>query len=72
VARQRGRRLAVRRDRDFVIEEAEDGAVSVTHVEDIQGALFPVFRLIMGSAILQHHDGFNAALKQRAEEFAGG
>ena len=58
-------------DRDFVIEAADDAGVDVTHVEDVHGALFPVFRLVMGSAIQQHHDGFNSALKQRAEELAG-
>jgi hypothetical protein len=57
-------------DRDFVIEATEDGAVDITHVEDVRGAMFPLFRLAMGSAIQQHHDGFNAALKQRAEEVA--
>jgi hypothetical protein len=58
-------------DRDFVIEPAGGDAVRVTHVEDVSGALFPVFRLVMGSAIQRHHDGFNTALKQRAEELAG-
>lgn len=57
-------------DRDFVIEPADDGAVRVTHVEDVSGVLFPVFRLVMGSAIQRHHDGFNTALKQRAEALA--
>jgi hypothetical protein len=57
-------------DRDFVIEPADDGGVNFTHVEDIRGALFPVFRLVMGSAIQRHHDGLNAALKQRAEAMA--
>jgi hypothetical protein len=59
-------------DRQFVLEEADDGAVSFTHVENVRGALFPLFRLIMGSAIQRHHDGLNAALKQRAEELAAG
>lgn len=58
-------------DRDFVIEPEGDGAARVTHVEDVHGSLFPVFRLVMGSAIQQHHDGFNSALKQRAEVLAG-
>ena len=58
-------------DRDFVIDADGDGAVSVTHVEDVSGALFPVFRLIMGSAIQKHHDGLNSALKQRAEQLVG-
>ena len=58
-------------DRDFVIEAADGDAVRVTHVEDVRGALFPLFRLVMGSAIQRHHDGLNTALKQRAEELAG-
>jgi hypothetical protein len=28
---------------------------------------FPVFRTVMGSAIQEHHDNLNAALKDRAE-----
>ena len=58
-------------DRDFVIEPADGDTARVTPVEDVQGALFPLFRLLMGSAIQRHHDGFNTALKQRAEELAG-
>ncbi len=52
--------------RELVIEPADDG-VLVTHVEDVSGALFPVFRLVMGSAIQRSHDAFNAALKSRCE-----
>ena len=55
-------------DRRFVIEAADDGTVQFTHVEDVHGILFPVFRLFMGSAIQRSHDAFNAALKRRAEE----
>jgi hypothetical protein len=57
-------------DRDFVIEPADGDAVHVTHVENVRGVLFPLFRLFMGSAIQRHHDGLNTALKQRAEELA--
>jgi hypothetical protein len=57
-------------DRDFVIDAADDGTVRFTHVEDVRGALFPVFRLLMGRAAQRHHDELNAALKQRAEELA--
>lgn len=59
-------------DRDFVIEDAGDGGTRFTHVEQINGAFVPVFRLIMGGAIQAHHDGLNAALKARAEEIARG
>ena len=59
-------------DREFLIEEADGGAVSFTNVENVRGALFPLSRLIMGSAIQRHHDGLNTALKQRAEKLAAG
>ena len=52
--------------REFVIEQADDG-VLVTHVEDVRGALFPIFRLVMGSAIQRSHDAFNKALRSRCE-----
>lgn len=54
-------------DREFVIDEQPDGTVLFTHVEDVHGALFPVFRAFMGGAIQRSHDAFNAALKVRAE-----
>lgn len=53
--------------REFLIDPQADGTVLFTHVEDVRGLLFPVFRAIMGSAIQRHHDGLNAALTQRAE-----
>ena len=53
--------------REFSIEPQHDGTVRVTHVEDIGGVLFPVFRAVMGDAIQQHHEGLNEALKERAE-----
>ena len=55
--------------REFVIEESEHG-VRVTHIEDVRGALFPVFRLVMGSAIQRSHDAFKDALKSRCEAAA--
>jgi hypothetical protein len=58
-------------DRDFIIDEADHNAVNFTHVEEVHGVLFPVFRRFMGSAIQGHHDGLNTALKQRAEGLAG-
>ena len=54
-------------DRQFVIETGDAGAVHFTHVEDVHGALFPLFRAVMGGAIQHSHDAFNAALKHRAE-----
>jgi hypothetical protein len=57
--------------REFTLEPQPDGTVHVTHVEDVRGLLFPVFRAVMGSAIQHHHDGLNEALKRRAETGAG-
>jgi hypothetical protein len=54
-------------DREFLIDRQPDGAVLFTHTEDVHGALFPLFRAVMGSAIQRSHDAFNAALKERAE-----
>ena len=54
-------------DREFLIEEQPAGTVLFTHIEGVHGALFPLFRVVMGSAIQRSHDAFNAALKQRAE-----
>ena len=53
--------------REFEIDPQPDGTVLVTHVETVTGLFFPVFRAIMGSAIQEHHDNLNAALKDRAE-----
>jgi hypothetical protein len=41
--------------------------VLFTHVEDVRGVLFPIFRAVMGSAIQRSHDTFNDALKTRAK-----
>jgi hypothetical protein len=54
-------------DREFLIDRQPDGTVLFTHTEDIHGALFPLFRAVMGNAIQRSHDGFNVALKERAE-----
>ncbi|HET7736921.1 MAG TPA: SRPBCC domain-containing protein [Nocardioidaceae bacterium] len=53
--------------RKFDLEPQPDGTTLVTHVEDVGGAFFPVFKLLMGSAIQKHHDNLNEALKARAE-----
>jgi hypothetical protein len=53
--------------REFLIDAQPDGTVRVTHVEDVRGALFPLFHAVMGSAIQRHHDALNAALTERAE-----
>jgi hypothetical protein len=57
-------------DRQFVIDSGQTGGVHFTHAEDVRGALFPLFRAVMGSVIQRSHDAFNAALKRRAEELA--
>jgi len=56
--------------REFEIDAQPDGTVLVTHVETVTGLLFPVFRAVMGSAIKEHHDNLNAALRDRAENIA--
>ena len=56
--------------REFEIDPQPDGTVLVTHVETVSGLFFPVFRTIMGSAIQEHHDNLNTALKERAERGA--
>lgn len=53
--------------RTITIEPVADGTVQVTHIEDVGGAFFPVFKLLMGGAIQKHHDNFNEGLKARAE-----
>jgi hypothetical protein len=53
--------------REFQIDPQPDGTVSFTHVEDVTGLLFPVFRALIGPAIQQHQNDLNDALKRRAE-----
>jgi len=53
--------------REFLIDAQSDGTVRFTHVEDVRGVLFPLFRAVMGSAIQRHHDALNVALTERAE-----
>ena len=57
--------------RTFELDPQPDGTVLMTHVEDVRGLLFPLFRALMGSAIQHHHDNLNEALKRRAEASAG-
>ena len=55
-------------DRSLDIEPQTDSTVLVTHTEDVTGAFFPVFKMLMGRAAIQaHHDNLNTGLKQRAE-----
>lgn len=56
--------------REFLIDAQPDGSVHFTHVEDVRGLLFPLFRAVMGSAIQRHHEGLNVALTERAENHA--
>jgi hypothetical protein len=53
--------------RAFEIQSLASNKTKVTHVEDIGGLLAPVFKLLMGDAVQQSHDGFNEALRRRAE-----
>ncbi|HVL95715.1 MAG TPA: SRPBCC domain-containing protein [Solirubrobacteraceae bacterium] len=59
-------------DRQFIIDPGDGDTVNFTHVEDVHGLLFPLFRALMGSAIQRHHDALNTALTRRAEELAAG
>jgi hypothetical protein len=56
--------------RPHLIDAQPDGTVRFTHVEDVRGVLFPLFRAVMGSAIQRNHDALNAALTKRAERRA--
>jgi hypothetical protein len=56
--------------REFIIDKQSDTTVLFTHVEDVRGVLFPVFRVVMGSAIQRSHDEFNDALRTRCETLA--
>jgi hypothetical protein len=53
--------------REFDIAAQPDGTVLVTHVEDVSGLLFPLFKIVMGDAIQKQHDDLNVALRNRAE-----
>jgi hypothetical protein len=53
--------------REVALDEQPDGSTRVTHVETVTGLFYPVFRLMMGGAIQEHHDNFNASLRDRAE-----
>jgi hypothetical protein len=54
-------------DREFTIHPLAEDKVRFTHVENVRGLLFPVFRALMGGAIQRHHDTLNSSLKNRAE-----
>jgi hypothetical protein len=34
-------------DREFLIDEQPDATILLTHVEDVHGVLFPIFRAVM-------------------------
>lgn len=53
--------------REVQLDEQPDGSVQVTHTETVTGLFFPAFRLLMGGAIKEHHENFNASLRDRAE-----
>ena len=57
--------------RIFEIEAFEQDKIKFTHVEDIGGILAPLFKIVMGKAVQKSHDGFNEALRKRAEDIAG-
>jgi hypothetical protein len=53
--------------RRFEIEPVTPGRARVTHVEDVRGALAPLFGIALGGLVQASHDALNAALKARAE-----
>jgi hypothetical protein len=54
--------------REFAIHSLAENKVRVTHVEDLQGWIAPLFEKLMGRPVQQHHDAFNESLKNRAED----
>jgi hypothetical protein len=52
---------------EFRIVPQPGGAVLVSHVEDVIGLLFSVFRAAVGSAIQTRHGNLTRARKERAE-----
>jgi hypothetical protein len=56
--------------REFAIDPLTENKVRVTHIEDLQGWIAPVFEALMGGAVQRHHDTFNESLKSRAEAIA--
>ena len=53
--------------REFALEPLAENRVRVTHIEDLQGWIAPVFEALMGRSVQRHHDTFNESLKSRAE-----
>lgn len=53
--------------REFALEPSGDTRTMVTHIEDIRGALAPVFALLMGGPVERSHHELNQALRSRAE-----
>lgn len=51
---------------EFHLDPQPDGTVLVSHVEEVSGLLFPIFRAV-GPAIRQHHENLHEALEARAE-----
>jgi hypothetical protein len=53
--------------REFAIHPLAENKVRVTHVEDLQGWIAPLFEKLMGRSVQHHHDAFNESLRNRAE-----
>jgi hypothetical protein len=53
--------------REFAIHPLTENKVRVTHVEDLQGWIAPLFEKLMGRSVQHHHDAFNESLRNRAE-----
>lgn len=57
--------------REFTLEPLGPDRTRVRHVESITGLIAAVFHAVKKKGVAAHHHGFNACLKQRAEELAG-
>jgi hypothetical protein len=53
--------------REFALHPVTENKVRVTHVEDLQRWIAPVFEKLMGHSVQHHHDAFNESLRNRAE-----
>lgn len=57
-------------EREFSIEPHGSRSSQVRHLEAVSGLAAPIFGLLKGKAMTEHHHLLNAAVKRRAEELA--
>jgi hypothetical protein len=56
--------------RQFTLEPLGSDKTEVRHLEVMTGLIAPVFHAAKKEGVAAHHHGFNACLKQRAEQLA--